>query len=282
MDISEKLKKGYEIAQWCDNPWSPEGKERYENALKKFGELLKHPWLAELASGKISILDLGAGRGIGGVALAKTLIDKDVEVELTMVDLRESAVKDSLKFAKEERIKAKAYRMDAIEAYKLGRFDLVLMYGAILAHFDSWALPRLFASAAEALRENGVVIVEEMDRIHAIFMSRFKEFIVENPKPEALSISVHAGYDPVKGSYLRNYIRVKDWEVVTLPVNFRSISTIASTLWLFLKDIDIVRTETENLYLVLGKTPRGLLKPEHLEEPTVIKRGKTLEFFLVI
>ncbi|RLE72899.1 MAG: hypothetical protein DRJ37_01775 [Thermoprotei archaeon] len=89
MDISEKLKKGYEIAQWCDNPWSPEGKERYENALKKFGELLKHPWLAELASGKISILDLGAGRGIGGVALAKTLIDKDVEVELTMVDLRE-------------------------------------------------------------------------------------------------------------------------------------------------------------------------------------------------
>ena len=150
----------------------------------------------------------------------------------------------------------------------------MLMYGAILVHFDSWALPKLFASAAEALREDGVVIVEEMDRTHVIFMSRFKEFIVENPKPEALSISVHAGYDPVKGSYLRNYIRVKDWEAVTLPVNFRSISTIASTLWLFLKDVDIVRTETENLYLVLGKTPRRLLKPEHLEEPTVIKRGK--------
>ncbi len=278
MDASEKLEKGYEIARWRDNPWSLEGRERYENALKKFEKLLKHPWLAKLASDKISILDLGAGRGIGGVALAKTLIGKGVEVELTMVDLRESAVKDSLKFAEEEGVRAKAYKMDAIEAYKLGRFNLVLMYGAILAHFDSWALPRLFASAAETLRENGVVIVEEMDRTHAIFMSRFKEFIVENPKPEALSISVHAGYDPVKGSYLRNYIRVRDWEAVTLPMNFRSISTIASILWLFLKDIDIVRAEAENIYLVLGKTPRRLLKPEHLEDPTVIKRGKPWSF----
>ncbi|RLE66576.1 MAG: hypothetical protein DRJ38_01395 [Thermoprotei archaeon] len=279
MDISEKLEKGYEIAQWRDDPWSPEGRKRYESALKKFGKLSQHPWLTELTSSdKVSILDLGAGRGIGGVALAKVLANKGLEVELTMVDLRESAVRDSLKFAKEKGVKAKAYKMDAVEAYRLGRFDLVLMYGAILAHFDSWALPRLFASAAEALEEKGVVVVEEMDRVHVIFMSKFKEFIVENPKPEALSISVHAGYDPVKGSYLRNYIRVKDWEVVTLPVNFRSISTIASTLWLFLKDIDIVKTETENLYLVLGKTPRRLLKPEHLEEPTVVKRGKPWNF----
>jgi len=44
MSTADSLEKGYSIASWKDNPWSPEGKERYETALKEFSILLDHPW----------------------------------------------------------------------------------------------------------------------------------------------------------------------------------------------------------------------------------------------
>jgi len=121
-----------------------------------------------------------------------------------------------LKLAQEEGVEAEAYKNGRGGCLQVGQFRHSINVRAILAHFDSWTMPRLFASAAEALKENGVVIVEEMDRVHAIFMSRFKDFIVENPKPEELSLSIYAGYDVVKG-YLRTFIRVRDWKSVTLP-----------------------------------------------------------------
>ena len=58
-----------------------------------------------------------------------------------MIDLRESALKDALRFAKEEGVlSAEVHKLDAIKAHTLGKFDIVLMYGAILVHFNSWNL----------------------------------------------------------------------------------------------------------------------------------------------
>ena len=59
--------------------------------------------------------------------------------------------------------------MNALEVHGLGKFGIILMYGAILARFDGWELPRLFASLASALTDDGIVIIQEMDRVHAIF-----------------------------------------------------------------------------------------------------------------
>ncbi|MCD6368915.1 MAG: class I SAM-dependent methyltransferase [Thermoproteales archaeon] len=170
MSTPDALEEGYKIALWKDDPWSPEGRERYNSALRKFKRLTEHPWLKNILSKeKVSLLDLGAGKGIGGVALAKTLKQHGMEVDLTMVDLRKSAVQDGLRFAHEEGVKAEAFQMNAIEAHKLGKFDIVLMYGAILTHFDSWNMPRLFASSAKSLKEDGIIVIEEFDRIHRIF-----------------------------------------------------------------------------------------------------------------
>jgi len=143
----------------------------------------------------LAILDLGAGRGIGGVALARVLSKKGVKSRLVMVDIREDAVRDAARFAQEEGVRAEVRVMDALEAYQLGRFDIVLMYSAMLAHFDEWDLPKLFASATCALQDNGVVVIEELDRVYAIFRGGYRDFIVENTAPESLSVSVHVGYD---------------------------------------------------------------------------------------
>ena len=267
------LERAYRIALWKDDPWTPEGRERYRGALEAFRKLLEHPWFKELVGRReVSVVDIGAGRGIGGVALAKVLMERGLSVRLVMVDVRRDAVRDSLKFAGEEGVAAEAYEMDALKVHTLGEFDLALMYGAILPHFDAWQFPRLLASTTAALKDDGVVVIEEMDRIHYIFRAGYKDFIVENPKPEEVSFSVHSGYDPVRGTYKRTYIRARTWESVTVPLVFRSISCIASTLWLFVEDVDLVRQAMENLYFVLGRRPRRALKPEDLENNPALLR----------
>ncbi len=91
-----------------------------------------------VAEGKksISLLDVGAGRGIGGVAFTEVLRDMGIECIVDMVDLRRDALKDAEEFAQEKGVKARTYVMDALEVYKLGEYDIVLMYGAILTHFN--------------------------------------------------------------------------------------------------------------------------------------------------
>ena len=265
MPYEEILSKAYMIADWKDNPWDPKGRERYLRAIKEFKTIIKHPWLNSLLSkNSLLVLDIGAGRGIGGVALAKALMEKGVRTNLVMIDLRRDAIQDAKRFAQEEGVKAKGYVMNALEEHKLGKFDIVLMYGAILVHFNEWELPRLFASSASALTDDGIVIIQEMDRVHAIFRGGFKELVIENTDPEKLSISYHLKYDLVTASYYRVFVRLKDYETAILPINFRSIAHLASTLWLFTKDVDILPTGAESIYFILGKSPRKTINPEDL------------------
>ena len=251
---AEDLKKGFEIADWADDPSKASGRARMESALKAFGELLQHPWLKELVrKEEARVLDLCAGRGIGGVALAKILRNAGVKVSVTFVDKRDDALEDALRLAKSEKIPANARAADALKAHELGKFDAVLIYGASLIHFNEWEHVRLFASAAASLEPNGLLIVEEMDRVHAIFRSGFKDFIVENKDPASLSVSVYVRYDPLTASHYRTFVRLRDGKSVTLPFTFRSIAHIASVAWLFFEDVDLVLLSAEkHLYAILG------------------------------
>jgi len=81
--IGEHLERAYRIARWPDDPWTSEGRERYVRALKLFERVLEHPWFRELLEkGSLRILDLGAGRGIGGVALARVLRGRGRKIKL--------------------------------------------------------------------------------------------------------------------------------------------------------------------------------------------------------
>jgi len=262
------LEKAYKIAAWRDDPWTIEGRERYLKAIESFKGLIKHIWFENLKN-KVKILDLCSGRGIGGVALSRVLEENGIIADLTMVDIREDAVKDSIKFSQEEGIKAEAYAIDALEAYKLGLFNIVLIYGAPLVHFNEWSLIKLMASASNSLEDDGLIIIDEMDRVNIIFKDGFKNFIVENRDPENLSISIHDRYDYLTGSYYRTFIRLRDSESVTVPLNFRSISHIASILWLFMNDVDII-PEDPLLYFIIGKEPRRIIKPQILKKPKLL------------
>jgi len=257
-----------------DDPRRGRSVERYREALERSKYLFNHPWFKELLREKksISLLDVGAGRGIGGVAFAEVLRDMGIECIVDMVDLRRDALKDAEEFAQEKGVKARTYVMDALEVYKLEEYDVVLMYGATLAHFNEWDIVKLFASSAQALKEKGIIIVDEMDRVNYIFRGGFKELIVENPDPDKLTISVHHRYDVVTGSYYREFVSLKKMEIVTVSINFRSIAHIASLLWIFTKDVDIVGDKPP-FYLVLGRGKRGKILVSDLEPTTVSRRG---------
>ncbi len=265
----EKLSKAYEIADWGDNPWSERGRKRYEETIKTFRSLMRHDWLKALPR-EVRVLDVGAGRGIGGVALAKVLKESGRDAELLMIDLREDALRDAERFAKEERIDARVRVHDAMRAHQLGRFDVVLMYGAILAHFDEWSFIRLLSSAAESLKGEGLVIIEELDRVDYIFRVGFKDMLMERRDPRNPSLSYHLRYDPLRGTYTRVLLKLRDMEAVEVGVNFRSIAHIASVLWAFVSDVDII-SKGEGFYLVLGKGPRRGPSPDELtRDPRVL------------
>ena len=258
----EELSKVYEIADWGDNPWSEKGRKRYEEALATFRSLMRHDWFTALPK-KVRVLDIGAGRGIGGVALAKVLKEGGRVAELLMIDLREDALKDAERFAEEEGVEAEVGVHDALNAHELGRFDIVLMYGAILAHFDEWSFIRLLSSAAEALRGEGVVIIEEFDRVDHVFRAGFKDMLMERRDPRDPSLSYHLRYDPLTGTYTRVLLRLRGMEAAEVGVNFRSVAHIASALWVFVSDVDIVG-KGGGFYLVLGRGPRRGPSPEEL------------------
>ncbi len=50
---------------------------------------------------------------------------KGVNVRLVMIDLRRDAIEDAKRFAREEGVEAEAYVANALEAHKLGKYDIV-------------------------------------------------------------------------------------------------------------------------------------------------------------
>ena len=276
MSRQEALERAYRIADWADDPRTRAGRERYAKALKSLSGLLDHPWLRGLR-GEVEVLDLCSGRGIGGVALAKALRGRGVRCRLVMVDIRRDAIRDAERFAAEEGFEAEAHAMDACEAHRLGRlFDVVLIYGASLAHFDEWSFIRLLASATWCLRDPGVIVIEEMDRVDAVIRRGYREIVVERVE-RGVSISVHDRYDYLTGSYYRTFISLSDLSSATVPINFRSVAHVASALWLFAKDVDVV-PEGQKLYFVLGRDPRRAISPEDLGTPTALRSGRRSRF----
>ena len=65
---------------------------------------MEHEWFRTLVQSKsqIHILEICSGMGIGGVALAKVLNKRGIDVKLTLTDLRENALKVAEEWGRKE------------------------------------------------------------------------------------------------------------------------------------------------------------------------------------
>lgn len=161
--MKDKLSEFFNIFPWPDNPESEEGKNYFNSTIKNMEKLLKHPWLKEiLKKKKIKILEICGGAGFGGIALSKLLLEKDLEIDLTITDLRKEVLNRAKKFG--ERILKRnivTKLIDAKEINKLRKiFDIVLMYGHSAPHFNPWEVIKLFSGVSEVLEDSGIFIIE--------------------------------------------------------------------------------------------------------------------------
>ena len=204
---AEELERLYKMFPWPEDPYTRAGRERYESARRDMERLVEHPWVVEAIRGKERprVLDLCGGTGIGGVALASALLELGHVPELHVLDLRGDALEVAERFGEEELgFRPVTHRVDALAVGGLGvEFDLVVLYGLSTPHFDPWSMSLLCWSVGRALSEGGVFVVEESDRGSLLFERRYRDVLVEGYGDESVTVSLHVGYDPLRGRVRR-------------------------------------------------------------------------------
>jgi SAM-dependent methyltransferase len=214
---------------WRKNmdPESEVAQRRYLSLRAFFNWAIKEALLPE--GRKLRILDLCAGTGIAGAALLETLREWNVEGSLTIVDKR-----------KDDLIKVDAWLEDEREVYgavmdclddlkKLGEFDVVLLWGSTMPHFDPYQAADLFRNVAKILTPLGVLMLEETDRFGVFFYGRnYREIVPEAKGEDYTIVSLDEGYNSLRGTIRRGYYKLPGWEKVgELDIRYWDLAGLA-------------------------------------------------------
>ena len=275
----ENLDKLYSVLKWTYHPYreEDESEAQYRKYVENFDLLMRRGFFEHIVKrGRASILDVFAGYGHGGIALANVLMEKGVEVSLVFVDLREDAVRVSVEYAREKGISnVESVLYDALRIDELRKkFDLVIECGSSLTHVSSWDFIRFLSSVARCLSPMGLVVLEELDRMQSIFLGTGyeKSLRFERCREGYFMTSIHSGYDYKTGMVRRIYFdlggKVRPTETW---LRFWDISVLASFVWVFFEDVDIVETKSRSIYFVVGVKPRSeLLKIDFRSKPRAV------------
>ncbi|ASJ06454.1 class I SAM-dependent methyltransferase [Thermococcus pacificus] len=231
------LEELYRHINWRMNPGDGRARERFGELLKFFESL---EWLPR--NGRV--LDLCAGTGIAGVALAKATGAK----LLTVLDARS----DDLELAREWLEVAginpelRTVQGDAREAAKLaGEHDVAVLWGYTMPHFDPFDAVKLFANVALVLSDDGVFMIEDMDRVYWIlYRAGYREFLIEGRKGDHTIASMHEGYDILRGTFKRGYYLLPGFrKVSTVDFHYWDIATQLAIGSVFFREYELIGRE---------------------------------------
>ena len=276
MDLSGRLERIYEVLHWPEDLGSPRGRERFEGAYRVFKEVVRHDWLKELVEGRtcVRVLDVCGGTGVGGLALAKALKELGVEVALTVNDLRSSALEKARRYGKELLgLEVETLLANALVLHEVGvRADMALLYGFSTPHFSPYDMVKLVSSLAKVLEPRGVLLIEEADRTRTLLlMNNYRHVLTEYVGEGKVVMTLHAGYDPLKGVIKRVAIELPTMKVVEMDVRFWDIASTASILWIFFSDVDFISTDGAGRGVLIAKEPRGVDPKGFSEYPRVLR-----------
>jgi len=207
------LEELYSYLRAYMDPESEAAKRRYLSLRAFFNWTIKEGLLPD---GKnLRILDLCAGTGIAGAALLETLNEWNVNTSLTLVDRRKDDLLKVDAWLEGEREVYGAV-MDCLDDLKkLGEFDVVLLWGGTMSHFDPYQAADLFMNVAGVLSPTGVFMIEETDRFGAFFYRRaYREIVPETREEDYTIVSIDEGYDSGRGTIRRGYYKLPGWERV--------------------------------------------------------------------
>jgi SAM-dependent methyltransferase len=223
------------------DPSSESAQRRYLSLRAFFNWAIKEALLPE--GRKLRILDLCAGTGIAGAALLETLREWNVGGSLTLVDKRKD---DLLKVDAWLNGESEVYGavMDCLDdLQKLGEFDVVLLWGGTMPHFNPYQAADLFRNVAKVLTPTGVFMLEETDRFGAFFYGRgYREIVPEARGEDYTIISLDEGYNPINGTIRRAYYRLPGWERVgEVDVRYWDLAGLAGMGRIIFDEARIIR-----------------------------------------
>lgn len=275
-----ELERFYSIYPWVEDPFSEEGRRRFESVRAVMARLLQHPWVRDVVvlRDAVRVLDVCGGTGIAGVAMAKELARRGKSVELTVVDLRGSALKKAREFSMHELgWGARTLLLDARELHRSGvEADIALLWGLTTSHFSPWDLLRVYAGLAHVLTEYGVAVVEEADRHFTIFMRMgYRWVLPEHASGKRVVLTVHSRHDPLTGYTYRVALDLLRGEAVEHRVYFWDIAGSAALAWVFFQDIDFVEGDSPYRGYVVARGPRRSVSPGDIVQgsPSILRKA---------
>ncbi len=275
------LEELYEVLEWPSSPLSTNGKRRMVESMELLLKVLRHEWLNRLLSKtRVKIVDVCSGGGVGGFALSKILIDMGIDVELVLIDVRPRALMEALRFRDEYmpmiNLEALSLRAEDLHVVR-ERFDVAMLWGFSMPHFDPWKALRLFASIASVLSEEGVLLIEEVDRMLSIFLGPGYQYVYPEGFGNRALISMHRGYDIARGVVKRLLVDLVKGVAISHEVHLNwTVALVASMLWLFFDDVDAIITDKSvGKAVILGWRPRAIEMRRFVEKkPRLLERGE--------
>jgi hypothetical protein len=128
---------------------------------------------------------------------------------------------------------------------------------------------------AETLRDDGLFIMEEVDRRYIIFYLRgYMNIVPEVVEEESIALTIHAGYDMLKGTFRRAALDLlRGGKAIVSNFYYWGIAELMALSWLFFQDIDFILDPKGRMRgFILANRPRRRLRPiDFSESPRTIK-----------
>ncbi len=262
----------YRLFEWPEDPGERAFLERTERARGHMDILTSHPWIRGLGE-EVRLLDLCSGTGIGGAILADRLIREGKKVYLTLADLREDALRKAGEWIPDTiGVKPKLVRCRAEEVHRfISDQDLCLIYGLSIPHFNPWNCARMLASVSSV---SNMAVIEVMDYYDWYFRTIGYKYLL--PERGEGKVTLHQGYDHLRGVYRRKLISLLTGESADMEVSFWSLSSLGTLMWMFYRDVDFIELERiSHRGFLIGRDPRGRITPTDLEKDPSIVRENT-------
>jgi len=283
MSESRRLEVFYTLHPWIENFETAEGLKRYREVVELMERVTSHPWFRELVESRkrVKIIDVCSGTGIGGIALSRVLRDRGVEVALTLVDLRLSALEKGRKFAvRELGFEPLVVTADVTQPLDLQeKHDVALMWGNTTPHFNPWMWLRVLVNISRVLDDNGLFAYDEVDKVYSLFMSRgFREVKPQIVREDKIVLDIFAGRDGRSGSVKHLYVNILTGERVEIDLYYWDIASSAAFTWIFFEDVDYLPTTSKYSGVIVARKPRRILNLGDfiVKTPTML-RNKSVE-----
>lgn len=249
---------------------TPFGKNRFKRALDVFQSLLKHKWMQELMKkSHVKILELCAGAGLGGGALAKALESIGIKCELILTDICGSLLNIAKAWVPHEiRGKVNVFKLDACNAYSLkdliDEVDIILMYEYSTPHIKPRDMLPVLAGSAMILADNGLLIIHECDRIWELITREFERVSPGTVTENKALLNLRLSYDPIEGTIKVAVVDIfaKNRPAI-MELHYWYLSVLLTLFEIFFKEVNFIPLSGDrHVGLILGRRPRKMINIE--------------------